>query len=97
MLTIISNILTTVLTIIIILWCSSSTHVEVLIEWGPGKTFEDVEQYFDAARCYLTGYPTGLHWVDNFLLLNLLIHQFEHAGKEGDINLKLLTLKHMME
>ena len=57
------------------------------------KMFEDVEQYFDAARRH----PTGRLWVDNFLLPTLLIHQFERAEREGNIKLKLLTLKRMMK
>lgn len=57
------------------------------------KTFEDIEQYLDTARLH----PTGRHWVDNFLLPTLLIHQFERAEREGDIDLKLMTLKRMMK
>ena len=57
------------------------------------KTFEDIEQYLDVARRH----PTGRHWVDNFLLPTLLIHQFERAEREGNIDLKLLTLKRMMK
>ena len=57
------------------------------------KTFENIEQYLDSARLH----PTGHHWVDNFLLPTLLIHQFERAEREGDVGLKLLTLKRMMK
>lgn len=56
------------------------------------KTFENIEQYLDAARLH----PTGCHWVDNFLLPTLLIHQFERAEREGDLGLKLLTLKRIL-
>ena len=42
-------------------------------------------------------HPTGKHWVDNFLLPTLLVHQFERAEREGDIYLKQLTLKRMMK
>ena len=45
------------------------------------KTFENIEQYLDAARLH----PTGRHWVNNFLLPTLLIHQFERAEREGDV------------
>ena len=41
--------------------------------------------------------PTGRHWVDNFLLPTLLIHQFERAEREGDVHLKWLTMKQMMK
>ncbi|MCG7883058.1 MAG: hypothetical protein JAY96_15870 [Candidatus Thiodiazotropha endolucinida] len=57
------------------------------------KTFEEIEQYLETARLH----PTGRHWVDNFLLPTLLIHQFERAEREGDIHLKHLTLKRMMK
>ena len=40
---------------------------------------------------------TGRHWVDNFLLPTLLIHQFIRAEREGDTNLKLLTMERMMK
>ena len=58
-----------------------------------GEIFENIQQYLDAARRY----PTGRHWVDNFLLPTLLIHQFERAGREEKVNLKLLTLKPIMK
>ena len=58
---------------------------------GP-KTFEEIEYYLAAARLH----PTGRHWVDYFILPTLLVHQFECAEREGDINLKLLTLQRMM-
>ena len=53
------------------------------------KPFEQIEHYLDVARLH----PTGWHWVDNFLLPTLLVHQFERAEREGDIHLKQLTLK----
>ena len=46
------------------------------------KTFEQIEHYLDVARLH----PTGRHWVDNFLLLTLLVHQLESAEREGDIH-----------
>ena len=52
-----------------------------------------IEKYLDTARHH----PTGHHWVDNFLLPTLPIHQFERAEREGDVSLKLLTLKRMMK
>ena len=57
------------------------------------KTFEQIEQYLDIAHLN----PTGWHWVDNFLLPTLLIHQFEHAKREGDIYLKQLTMERRMK
>ena len=46
------------------------------------KTFEQIGYYFDVAHLH----PTGRHWVDNFLLPTLLVHQFERAEREGDIH-----------
>ena len=57
------------------------------------KTFDDIEQYLEKARMH----PTGRHWVDNFLLPTLLIHQFERAEPEGGVRLKCLTMKRMMK
>ena len=57
------------------------------------KTFEEVVHYLDTARLH----PTGRHWVDNFFLPTLLVHQFERAEREGDVDLKLLTLQRMMK
>ena len=57
------------------------------------KTFDEIEQYLETSRTY----PTGRHWVDNFLLPTLLIHQFERAEREGDVHLKQLTMKRMMK
>ena len=47
----------------------------------------------DTARLH----PTGRHWVDNFLLPTLLVHQFERAEREGDIYLKQQTLERTMK
>lgn len=47
----------------------------------------------DKARLH----PTGRHWVDNFLVPTLLVHQFERSEREGDVLLKMLTLKRMMK
>ena len=57
------------------------------------KTFEQIEQYLNTACLH----PTGQHWVDNFLLPTLLVHQFERAEREGDIYLKQLTMERMMK
>ena len=57
------------------------------------NTFDDIEQYIETARIH----QTGRHWVDNFLLPTLLIHQFERAEREGDVYLKQLTMKRMMK
>ena len=62
-----------------------------LVNWV--KKFEQIEHYLDVARLH----PIGRHWVDNFLLPTLLVHQFKRAEREGDIHLKQLTLKHMMK
>ena len=40
------------------------------------KTFEQIEQYLDTACLH----PTGRHWVNNFLLPTLIVHQFEREG-----------------
>ena len=73
-----------------LLWCVCSSF-ETFLSTGI-KTFEQIENYLDAARLH----PTGRHWVDNFLVPTLLVHQFEHAEREGDSHLKKLTLKRMM-
>ena len=59
---------------------------------GP-KTSDQIEQYLDLAHLH----SSGRHWVDNFLLPTLLIHQFEHAEREGNIHLKQLAMKCMMQ
>lgn len=65
----------------------SAALLKHLLSDGP-KTFEQIEHYLDTARLH----PTGQHWVDNFILPTLLIHQFVHAEREGDTNLKQLTM-----
>ena len=57
------------------------------------KTFEDIQQYLDQACLH----PTGRHWVDNFMLPTLLVHQFERAEREGDFYLKLMTMERMLK
>jgi len=57
------------------------------------KAFDQINQYLDTARLH----PTGQHWVDNFIVPTLLVHQFERAEREGDILLKQLTIKRMMK
>ena len=52
-------------------WCVSISLEAFLVNWV--KTFEQIEHYLDVARLH----PTGRHWVDNFLLPTLLVHQFE--------------------
>lgn len=59
---------------------------------GP-KSFAEIEQYLDTVRLH----PTGKHWVDNFMVPTLLVHQFERAEREGDLHLKHLTLERMMK
>ena len=69
----------------------SAALLKRFLSTGP-KTFEQIEQYLDAARAD----PNGRHWVDNFLVPTLLVHQFERAEREGDIHLKQLTMERMM-
>ena len=67
-----------------------------LLKWflcSVPKTYEQIEQYLDLARLH----PTGRRRVDNFLLLTLLIHQFECAEREGDFHLKQLAMECMMQ
>ena len=59
---------------------------------GP-KTFEEIDEYLAVARLH----PVGRHWVDNFLLPTLLIHQFERAEREGDYHLKQFTMEPMLK
>src|SRR2546425_6338286 len=70
----------------------SAAILKCFLSTGP-KTFEDLEHYLDIARQH----STGRHWVDNFLLPTLLIHQFERAEREGDFYLKQLTLERMLK
>ena len=56
------------------------------------NTFDDIEQYIETARIH----PTGPRWVDHFLLPTVLFHQFEGAEREGEVQLKQLTMKRMM-
>ena len=53
------------------------------------KTFGDIVQYLETAHIHLT----GQHWVDNFFLPTLLIHQFELVEQEVEVQLKQLTMK----
>ena len=69
----------------------STALLKRFLSTGP-KTFEQIEQYLDAARAD----PNGRHWADNFLVPTLLVHQFERADREGDIHLKQLTMERMM-
>ena len=70
----------------------SAALLKQFLSTGP-KTFEQIEEYLDTARCH----PTGRYWVDNFIIPTLLIHQFEHAEREGDIFLKQVTMERMMK
>ena len=58
-----------------------------------GGTVEEIDEYLAVARLH----PTGRHWVDNFLLPTLLIHQFERAEREDDYYLKQLTMERMLK
>lgn len=70
----------------------SAAILKRFLSTGP-KTFDQMQDYIDAARLH----PTGRHWVDNFLLPTLLVHQFERSEREGDFYLKLLTMERMLK
>ena len=70
----------------------SAALLKRFLSSGP-KTFEEIDEYLAVARLH----PTGRHWVDNFLLPTLLIHQFERAEREGDYYLKQLTVERMLK
>ena len=70
----------------------SAALLERFLSSGP-KTFEEIDEYLAVARLH----PTGRHWVDNFLLPTLLIHQFERAERECDYHLKQLTMERMLK
>ena len=53
------------------------------------KTVNDIVQYLKTARIH----PTGLHWVDKLFLPTLMIHQFERAERESQVQLKQLKTK----
>ena len=55
----------------------SAALLKRFLSSGP-KTFDQIQQYLETARLH----PTGRHWVDNFLLPTLLVHQFERAERE---------------
>lgn len=57
------------------------------------KTFEQLAEYLEAVPVH----PTGQHWVDNFLIPTLLVHQFERSEREGKYHLRQLTLQRMMK
>ena len=54
----------------------SAALLKRFLSSGP-KTFEEIDEYLAVARLH----PKGRHWVDNFLLPTLLIHQFERAER----------------
>ncbi len=57
------------------------------------KTFDDIMTYLEEVRKH----PTGRHWVDNFLVPTLLVHQFVRAEREGDFYFQQFTLKRMLK
>ena len=57
------------------------------------KTFNDIIMYLEKVR----ENPTGRHWVDNFIVPTLLIHQFVRAEREGDFHFQQYTLKKMLK
>ena len=70
----------------------SAALLKHFLSSGP-NTFDEIDEYLAVARLH----PTGRHWVDNFLLLTLLIHQFERAEREDDYYLKQLTMERMLK
>ena len=70
----------------------SAVLLKRFLSSGP-KTFEEIDEYLAVARLH----PKSRHWVDNFLLPTVLIHQFERAEREGDYYLKQLTMKRMLK
>ena len=57
----------------------ASSHLKRFPSRGP-KSFEPIDEYLDTAWAH----PTGPHWVYNFLLTTLIIHQFEQIEREGN-------------
>ena len=53
------------------------------------RCIDDIEQYLEITLIQ----STGPHWVDNFVLPTLLIHQLEDAEREGEVHLKQLTVE----
>ena len=70
----------------------SAALLKRFLSSGP-KTFEEIDEYLAVARLH----PTGRHWVDNFILPTLLIHQFERAEREGDYYSKQLTMERTLK
>ena len=70
----------------------SAALLKRFLSTGP-KTLEQIEKYLETACLH----PTGRHWVYNFLLPTLLVHQFERAEREGNVHLKQVTLERMMK
>ncbi len=70
----------------------SAALLKQLLSTGP-KTFEQIHQYLDTACLH----PTGQHWVDKFLTPTLLVHQFEHAEREGNNYLTKQTTERIMK
>ena len=56
------------------------------------KTFDDLSSYFDEVRLL----PTGRHWVDNFIIPTLLVHQLVRAEREGDFYLQKYALSKLL-
>ena len=57
------------------------------------NNFDGIAPYLETACIHLT----GPHWVDNFLLPTLLIHQFERTEQKIEVKQKQLTMKRMMK
>ena len=65
-----------------------SSHLKRFPSTG-AKSFEPIDEYLDTAWAH----PTGHHWVYNFLLPTLIIHQFEHAEWEGNHYFKHIMME----
>ena len=69
----------------------SAALLKRFLSSGP-KIFEEMEEYLAIARLH-----PGMHWVDNFFLPTLLIHQYERAEREGDYFLKESTMEWILK
>ena len=65
-----------------------SWHLKRFLSRGP-TSFEPIDEYLDTAWAH----PTVPHWVYNFLLPTLLIHQFEHVEWEGNHYFKHIIME----
>ena len=57
------------------------------------KSQDELCTYLEGARSH----PTGKHWVDNFILPTLLVHQLIRAERESDFSLQQYTLERLLK